>query len=124
MPSTTYLFGLIDQRDSVGVDEVVEVLLQLGLAIDRHVLAGQSLEIDAQHLAGVGQIHSFVDEALGIHALADPRLPQDLGAPVLDDPGPHPLQHVLTGAKLEDDAVDPAQVEEMGEERARPARLR
>ena len=86
------------------------------------MLARQSLKIDTQHLAGMGEIHPFVDEALGIHTLADPRIAEDLGALVLDDAGPYPFQHVVPGAKLEDDAIDPANVEEMGEERAgRPA---
>jgi len=57
-----------------------------------------------------------VDEALLVHALAQTCPAQDLGALVLDDPCPYPFQDMLPAPKLEDGALDPPNMEEMGEE--------
>jgi hypothetical protein len=56
-----------------------------------------------------------MDESIPIHSLAQPGLAQLFGASVLYHPGPDPLQDVLLGAKLEDDAFHSLQMKQIGE---------
>ncbi len=88
--------------------------MELCLAIDDYVLANQPFEIDAKHLATEGQIHPVVDESLPLHASAEPRVCEYLAGSVFNDSGSDPLEHMLLGAKLEHDTLDPFEVKEVG----------
>src|SRR5690606_4612729 len=110
---------LVEERDLGPVEDVVQVSLQLGLAVDDHVPVDETPEVDAQEQSAERQVDAVVDETLGVHSLADADVPQQLGGAVLYDPCSHPTQHVVAAAPLHDNAVDPLQVEEVGEHRAR-----
>ncbi len=58
-------------------------------------------------------------DTFDVHAVAQPYRAQEGGASVLDDSSSNPLQDVLPGPQLEDDALDTGAMEEQGEERAR-----
>ena len=55
----------------------------------------------------------LVDLPLPVQPLVHLRLAQQLDRALLDDPGAYPAEHVLAALPLEDDALDPSQVEEL-----------
>jgi hypothetical protein len=80
---------------------------------------GKTSEIDPQQLSAEGEVHAFVSDTFDVHAVAQPHQAQEVGASLLDDSRPNPLQDVLSGPQLKDDALDAGAMEEQGEERSR-----
>jgi hypothetical protein len=80
---------------------------------------GETSEVDPQKLSAKGEVHAFVSETFDVHAIAQSHRAQQVGASVFDDPRPNPVEDVLSGPQLEDDALDAGATEEQGEERAR-----
>ena len=72
-------------------------------------------------LAARLQLDARVDEPLAAHPLADARLLVELGDVVLEDTRPDPRLDVVAASVLEDDRVDPGDVEQLGQRQARRA---
>ena len=98
-----------------------EVLDDLGLPVDDDRLADQLVEGDAVALAARLQLDACVDEPLAAHPLADAGLLVELGDVVLEDTRPDPRLDVVAASVLEDDRVDPGDVEQLGQRQARRA---
>ncbi len=67
-------------------------------------------------------LDAVVDQPLGMHALADAGLVQEVGHALLDDACPDAAQHIIAAALLQDDVVDALAVEKLAQEQARRAR--
>src|SRR5207245_699458 len=61
------------------------------------------------------QLDALVDDPLALHALADPRLAQEIGGALLEHARPYALLDVLAAAVLEDDGVDALEVQQVRE---------
>ena len=68
------------------------------------------------------QVDAVVDDALAVHPLADAGFAQQLDRPLLEHARADPLLDVLAAAVLEDDALDPRDLEQPRERQARGAR--
>ena len=74
--------------------------------------------------AAEAQLHTVVDEALTVQPLPHAALAQDVGRALFQDPGALPVLHVVAVAALQDHRIDPLQVQQVGQQQARPARRR
>ena len=95
----------------------VQVFLQVRLPVRHEARAGVLLDVDRQdvtaapHDAGAG-----VHVALGVHAIAETDLAQQLDRSPLEDAGPDPPEHVLPTRSFDDDRVDAGPIEDVGEQ--------
>jgi hypothetical protein len=63
--------------------------------------------------AGELELDSLVDEPLALKPLPDPDLAQQVDSALLEDAGANSLLDVLAAPVLQDDGVDPLQMEEL-----------
>ena len=103
----------IDGRSTRRGARVHQVARHLGLAIDRHALAGQAEQVDAVALAAEAQVEAVVRQALGMHARAHAQLVEQIDRHLLQHAGADAAEHVL-GAALFDDGVVDARLAEQG----------
>jgi hypothetical protein len=99
----------------------VEVLGDLGLAVDRHAAAGQVDEVDAPAPAVDAQLDAAVDQPLAVQALADLRLVEQVHRPPLEHAGSDTALDVGAAASFQDDGLDAGQVQDLGEQQPRGA---
>src|SRR5918995_1080837 len=96
-----------------------QILHHLLLPVDRDpAAAGQRREVDPVPLAGDLQLDPVVDEAFPSEALSHADLLQQVDGALLEHPGPDAALDVLAGSVLENDRVDPPEVEEVSEDEA------
>src|SRR5215203_21060 len=103
-------------RVQPGGDQILHDLL---LPVDHDsAAAGQRREVDPVPLAGELQLDPVVDETLPSEPLSHADLLQQVDSALLEHPGPDAALDVLAGSVLENDGVDPLQVEEVSEDEA------
>src|SRR3546814_6431186 len=89
----------------------------LGLAVDQYGLAaGEALEVDAQAVLLVGDVHAAVDLALAVHASGDLGPAHEVLEALLQHPRADAAQHVGAAAPLQHHAGDARQVQELRSE--------
>ena len=110
------VLGAVDHGRPGVVEGGVQVLGDLGLAVDHDRLAGEALEVDPHVAAGEAEADPVVDGALAVHALADARGPQRLDGAPLEHPGADAGQDVPPGLPLEDHRVDAGQLQQPGQQ--------
>ena len=118
-PRERHVLRLEEQRppalDARG-DQVLDNLL---LSVDRdRAAAGERRKVDPVPLAGELQLDSLVDQALAAQAVADAHLLEQVHGALLENAGSDPALDVLAAARLEDDRVDSAEVQEVRQHKA------
>jgi hypothetical protein len=95
-----------------------QIAYQQVLAVHHHVLAGEAMEVDAVVLGVEAQDDTFMPEAGCSHRTADPGFEQELLDDVFQYAGANAVFNVIARAGLQDDGLDPAEVEEVREQQA------
>ena len=112
--------GLVDDDASPGFDRRVQIRLDFGLSVGHERRARVLLNVDEQALAITPSDGAARPEGpFPVHALAHSRVTEDLDRPPLQDAGTDPRQHVFSRLPLQDDALDPVEVESLVEKQAR-----
>ncbi len=110
-------FGLIDRWAALGLPGSHQVARDLGLAVDHHGGAsGQSVQVDMKPLAADAQLDAAMDQPFEPHAIGALRLLKELDGALLEHAGPHPPQHVLRAAALEDHTLNAVPRQEPGKQ--------
>ncbi len=113
-----------ERRAAVGQGEGDEVLADLGLRVHRDgPAAGEAWEVDAVAAKAEPQLDAVVPQALAVQPLPGAGRAQHVRRALLQHPGPLPPLHVGAVAALQDDAVDPREAQQPGEQqtgRSRP----
>jgi hypothetical protein len=60
-------------------------------------------------------LHALVDEAVGMHPLADASFVQQIHRDLFDNAGAHAAEHMIGGLPLQNDIVDASTLEELTE---------
>jgi hypothetical protein len=82
------------------------------LAVDGDPLAlGELEEIDAMSSTTEADGDAAVPQSTAPHAIADAERQQQIDRPLFEDTGPHAIDHVVAAAVLDDDRIDPVQVQ-------------
>jgi len=82
-------------------------------------LSGMASLVDAVALAIEAHVEAVVRQALGVHALADASLVEQVDADLLQHTGADAREHVVAAALLEDDVVDARLVQQGAQDQAR-----
>ena len=90
-----HVLGLVDRDGAARRARVHQVARDLGLAVDDHALAGESVEVDAVAAAGPADLDAVVHEALGVHARADARFVEQRDRALFEDARADAPEHVL-----------------------------
>ena len=98
-----------------GGDEVLDDLL---LAVDGDRVADELVEVESVAATLEGQLDAAVGEALAVEPIGDAELAEQGDARVLEHAGANAVLDVLAVVAFEDDAVDAAGGEEVGEDEA------
>src|SRR3546814_814785 len=111
---------LVDDHAAEGVARRVEIVGHLGLAVDQDGLAaGEALQVDAQAVLLVGDVHAAVDLALAVHAPGDLGPAHEVLEALLQHPRADAAQHVGAAAPLQHHAGDARQVQELRQQQPR-----
>ena len=97
---------------AVGEQPRHQILHHLLLAVDGDALADQLAEVDVVQRAVEIEEDAAVEHALAPHALADADLDQEIGHPLLQQPGPDAVLDVVAAAILDDDRIDSGAAEQ------------
>ena len=108
-----HVLGFEDDRPASADSRVVQVLLDLGLAVDHHHAVDQRFEVDAEGRPGIGDRHAFVHEALTIHACTETQRSKQVTGALLDHTCPDPGLDVFARSLLDDDVVDVGSPQQM-----------
>ena len=100
-----HILGLVEHRRIDAVQRLIQILRDLGLAIDHHRFAGELLEVDMDRGAMGGDDGAIMDESFAVHALAHPGLAQDVAQALLQNAGPDTRQNVVARAALQHDSI-------------------
>src|SRR5262249_26219348 len=98
-----------------------EVLHHLLLAVDGDALSDQLAEVDVVQRAVEAEVNPVVEHRLAPHALADAGVEQEIGGPLLQQPGADAAFDIVAAAVLQDDGLDPFEMQKMREHEARRA---
>ena len=114
--------GVEVQRQSVPFALLDQVPDEFPLPVHGDRLAAQRREVDPDP-PGFGvptelQMDAVVQQPLRTHPSGDPEVDQQVGDRLLDDAGPHPVQHVLAGAALQHHRVDALQLQHAGQQQS------
>ncbi len=112
------VLGFVDDRGAGGVLRGVEVLGDLGLAVDHHGPLAALGKIDPELVVAVAEGDTVVHLALCVHSLAHPGAPQRLHRIPFEDPGADAREHVRAAAALEDHRVDAGIHQELRQQKA------
>ena len=93
--------GLVYGSAAHGLALFHEVAGDLGLAIDRHLPAGQPAKVDAVVGAVEGERDAVVAQALGIEPGGRPAFLEQGDRALLEQPGAHPFQDVALAGAVE-----------------------
>ena len=96
-----------------------QMLLDLGLAIDQHTLARETLQVDAMLPAFESQLETVVNQALAPHDIADAGLSQQLHGSPLQKAGADTRLHMGAGMALQHDGFDAVPAQQQGQHQAR-----
>src|SRR5215207_1557427 len=89
-----------------------QVLHDLVLAVDRdRATSGQLRHVDAMTTAVEREVDAGVPHALTPQAVPDPRRGHEIDSALLEHSGTHSFDDVVPAATLEDDGVDPLEME-------------
>ena len=111
---------LLDNRPSVALAHPVELFRDRRLAVRPHGLPGMLLGADKKRLAILPDDEaSVVGVSLAVEPLAKTCVAQELDRSVLEHARANTLEHIGLGLPLEDDAVDPAEMQHVGQEQPR-----
>ena len=99
----------------------IEVLLDLGLAVDPYAPAGQVHEVDVVTLLRPLQVDAAVLVAFATQPVTEPDRLQQLDGRVLEHAGPDPGGNVVSRAGLHDHGLDAVLREQVGQQKARGA---
>ena len=93
------------------------------LGVERdHAPVGKVFEIDPVRASVEAQVEAVMHEAFALHALTGADLVHEVDRRLLEDGRPDGLLNLGTRAAFEDDALDPAQMQQMGKQQARGPR--
>jgi hypothetical protein len=93
------------------------------LAIDRDGLArGELGEIDAMPPSLEADVKALVTQAAALQACVHTHRLEEVDGPLLEDAGPHAIDHVVAAAVFDDDGIDTVDVEKMAQQESRWAR--
>ena len=82
---------------------IAEVLLDFGLAVDRDLLAGETLEVNTMDAAGKGHLEAVVHDAFALESLTDSGLDQQIDSALLEQSRADARFDVLACLALEND---------------------
>ena len=114
-----HVLGIVNDDPAHPVARLVEVLGQLGLAVNDNRGSGQTLQVDAMAAPFVGDVETLVDFALGVHPVGDLRLAHQVGEAVFQNAGAHPGEHVFTAVPLEHDRLDALKMQKLRQHQSR-----
>ena len=97
-----------------------QVLDDLVLAVDGHCLARRELgEVDPVRAPREAELDAVMNEPFTLHALADPRLDEQVDCLLLEHSGANALLDILATAVLEHDRFDAGKVQQVGKQETR-----
>ena len=99
-----------------------QVAGQLGLAIDDNGLAGQRLDIDADHLVPIGEVEAVLDHGLAVHPFVQPQPVHEVGGHRLEHPCADAALDMIAARAFEQHAIDAFRLEQMAEQQPGGAR--
>ncbi len=114
--------GLEQDLRIVGEPARDQILHDLLLAIDGDAATDQLAEIDTVQLAVERKIGAVVKQRLALHACPDAGRDQEIDHPLLDQSGTNARFAIVAAARLDDDAFDAGEVQEMRQHQPRWAR--
>ena len=109
---------LVDGRGADGGARVHQVAGHLGLAIDRHRLAGQRLEVDAAAHAVERDLGPVMDEALALQPRAGARLVDQRDRALFEHAGADAAEHIVLRFLFEDDRLDAGAGQQLAEQQS------
>src|SRR5262249_20704825 len=116
------IVGLVHALRARGSSRIHQVLRDLGLAVyDDLLAAGEAGEIDAVARAREQDVEPLVDQPLAHQARRHARALEHADHPLLEHARAEASEDVLAAAALDDDGVDPREVEQLAEKQARGA---
>jgi len=112
------VFGLIADVATIDQQSVVEVFLNLGLAVNSNAPPGQRLEIDAMHAAIECHFETVVHHAFALQALADSGFDEQVDRALLEQAGPDTRLDILARALLHDYGIDTVAMQQLRQQQA------
>ena len=116
------VFGLVDAGEPGRLPGIHQVERHLGLAIDRHALAGRAVQIDTVAFAAEGKLDALMHEALAMQPFAGADLIEQGHGAFFQQAGADSAEHIFAGVALKDDVVDAVTVQQLSEQKARRPR--
>src|SRR5271167_1570229 len=91
-------------------ERVDEIFGDFRLPVDRHSLAREPHEIDANAASGKSQAKAIMNQALLEHSLAELCTQEQFNSALLEDTGPNASGDVLKALPFENDVIDAVQI--------------
>ena len=97
-----------------------QVVCDFGLAVDHHNFSIRMFgKIKPIQPAVKGEIDTLVDQTLAIHTFARFGFPQQIRHALFNHTSANPAEHIVAAATLDNDRVDPLQMEQSCKQQAR-----
>ncbi len=114
--------GLIDGGEAGGLARVHQVERHLGLAVDRHRLAGRRMQVDAMTRPAEGELDAVMHQPFAMGARAGANLIEQRNGAFLEQAGADAAKHILARLAFENDVVDAVTVQQLAEQQSRRPR--
>src|SRR5258705_5511259 len=114
--------GLIDGGEAGGIARVHQVERDLGLAVDRHRLAGRRMQVDAMTRPAEGELDAVMHQPFAMGARACANLIEHRNGAFLEQAGSDAAKHILARLAFENDVVDAVTVQQLAEQQSRRPR--
>ena len=108
-----------DERPAAGLPRGDQIFHHLALPIHGDATpAGQRGHVDPVPRAFECEVNPVVAQALAVEAIGHPHLVQQVDRALFEHAGADPLDHVVAIVTLDDDRIDPVQMEQVPEDQA------